>query len=105
MPDETIHPHAGMTDKQRKFLTDLCEQHDAPFNGTLTQQEARFVIAGLLRGSQPSRAEVREVFCPECEAIPGSMCLGKRGPRLANHQARVNNALRVAREKPFIGDE
>lgn len=39
-----------------------------------------------------TRLQVREVFCPECEALPGEKCEGKRGERERNHMSRVRKA-------------
>ncbi len=37
----------------------------------------------------PSRSQVREVECPECEASAGSNCIGARDKvRTSNHKAR-----------------
>lgn len=36
-----------------------------------------------------ARAEMREVVCPKCDAIPGTPCLGAAGqPRIENHLER-----------------
>jgi hypothetical protein len=37
----------------------------------------------------PDRATVRTVMCPECGALAGDVCQGKRKPRIANHASRV----------------
>lgn len=39
---------------------------------------------------RPSRLEVRSVECQECGAEAEEPCVGRRGPRTANHQTRVN---------------
>ena len=54
-------------------------------------ENARRGVSSLNR--QPSRLDVRLVECPECHAGPGEQCRGRRGLRLANHQARVNSFL------------
>lgn len=42
-----------------------------------------------VRRRQPTRALVRTVTCPTCDAPAGEHCRGRRGPRESNHLARV----------------
>lgn len=59
----------------------------------------------LHRDYQPSRLDVRTVQCPECLALPGERCFGRRQTRDgkpylrdANHRSRVDLFLAVNQE-------
>jgi len=76
-----------MTEKQAKYLRDLCHRAGIPFDATLSKQDALYRINELVKGDRATPEDVRAVACPFCGADAGQPCVRER-----HHQARVDIA-------------
>lgn len=71
-------------------MTDTPSPRSLPADGRLPGEARQDV-----RRRQPPREVVRSIRCPQCQALPGQPCQGRRGVRKSNHMARVELATEL----------
>jgi hypothetical protein len=90
-----------MTERQARYLRELCEQRAEDFDPNLTKSEAHLAIKDRV-GGWLSAVAVREACkCPWCGVENGQLCRRASGAvRRSNHKRRVEMARRLLDANP-----